>query len=231
MYISGKYTANDTMGGLIGDNYRVLLVMSRFGLGLGFGEKTIGEVCAQAGVDAPTFLAVANLQTGHTVSASSADAPSLGALLDYLHSSHDYFLGFRLPAIRTSLEAVLAGADEGLGGAVLRYFDEYVGEVRTHMDYEESTVFPYVRALIAGQRTKGYSISVFSSHHDHVEARLAEFKRILLKYYPAQSTNEMNGVLFDIFNCEDDLASHNEVEDRLFVPAIEALEANKPVRL
>ena len=34
----------------------------------------------------------------------------------------------------------------------------------------------------------------------------------------------MNAVLFDIFNCEKDLASHNMVEDHLFVPAVLQLE-------
>ena len=34
----------------------------------------------------------------------------------------------------------------------------------------------------------------------------------------------MNAVLFDIFNCEKDLASHNAVEDYLFVPAVLQLE-------
>ena len=34
----------------------------------------------------------------------------------------------------------------------------------------------------------------------------------------------MNAVLFDIFNCEKDLVSHNEVEDYLFVPAVLQLE-------
>ena len=34
----------------------------------------------------------------------------------------------------------------------------------------------------------------------------------------------MNAVLFDIYNSEKDLASHNEVEDYLFVPAVLQLE-------
>ena len=34
----------------------------------------------------------------------------------------------------------------------------------------------------------------------------------------------MNAVLFDIYNCEKDLASHNAVEDYLFVPAVLQLE-------
>ena len=61
-------------------------------------------------------------------------------------------------------------------------------------------------------------------HHDQVEAKLAELKRIIIRYYPSGSTNELNGVLFDIFTCERDLASHNDIEDRLFIPAIKRLE-------
>ena len=34
----------------------------------------------------------------------------------------------------------------------------------------------------------------------------------------------LNDVLFDIFACERDLASHNYIEDHLFVPAVEELE-------
>ena len=34
----------------------------------------------------------------------------------------------------------------------------------------------------------------------------------------------MNAVLFDIFTCEQELASHGQVEDRLFVPAVYQLE-------
>ena len=51
------------MSELVGDNYSVLLVMSRFGIALGFGEKNIGEVCRQNGVDACTFLTVVNFLT------------------------------------------------------------------------------------------------------------------------------------------------------------------------
>ena len=41
---------------LVCDRYPVLLIMSRFGIALGFGDKTIGEVCLDSGVDTATFL-------------------------------------------------------------------------------------------------------------------------------------------------------------------------------
>ena len=36
-----KYRATDKMSDLICDNYSLLMVMSRFGLSLGFGDKTV----------------------------------------------------------------------------------------------------------------------------------------------------------------------------------------------
>ncbi|MDL2319857.1 hemerythrin domain-containing protein [Alistipes sp. OttesenSCG-928-B03] len=224
MHRIGKYGAEDSMSGLISDNYRILLVMSRFGIGLGVGNKGIGEVCRDNGVDTTTFLAVVNMVLDEDgVSPARPEDISLGALLSYLHNSHDYFLEFRLPAIRSKLAEVV-GTGNDLDRAIVAYFDEYVAEVDRHMKHEEDVVFPYVRALLAGQAPAGYTIGEFSRHHDQVEARLTEFKNIIIKYYPAASTNEINGVLFDIFNCENDLASHNMIEDRLFVPAIEMLE-------
>lgn len=71
-----------------------------------------------------------------------------------------------------------------------------------------------------------YSIAIFRKRHDQVEAKLTELKNILIKYYPASSSNELNSVLFDIFTCEQDLASHNYIEDYLFIPVIQKLEYN-----
>lgn len=224
MHRLGKYNASDRMSDMVCENYSILLVMSRFGIALGFGDKTIGQVCRQSGVDTGTFLTVVNLLLEEEEPRRPQDYEfSLEALMRYLHNSHDYFLDFRLPAIRRMLiEAMDCRIDASL--AILRYWDEYVGEVEKHMLYEEVTVFPYVACLLEGRPAGGYNIGIFRSRHDQVEARLTELKNIIIKYYPARSTNEMNAVMHDIFSCERDLASHNYIEDNLFVPAVEALE-------
>lgn len=223
-----RYRTSDKMSDLVTGNYRVLLAMSRFGIGLGFGDKTIGEVCAENGVDAGTFLAVADMMLGGGDAEGYTVSPE--SLVMYLHNSHDYFLDFRLPKIRRDLVGILGHPQDDLTKAVVDYFDEYAAEVCRHMMYEEETVFPYVRSLLKGERNARYSIAVFQKHHDQVEERLREFKNILIKYYPSKSTNELNSLLFDIFNCEYDLRSHNEIEDRLFVPVILGLEQKTPAR-
>ncbi len=66
MYKQGKYTETDKMSDLICENYPMVLVMSRFGIDLGFGEKNIGDVCRQNEVDSCTFLTVVNFLTEET---------------------------------------------------------------------------------------------------------------------------------------------------------------------
>lgn len=210
---------------LVCDRYPVLQVMSRFGISLGFGDKTIAEVCEENKVDTATFLAVVNLLTPGAGAEHAGDV-SVRSLTDYLHNSHGYFLDFRLPAIRRKLIEAVDCSLNDVSFAIMRYFDEYVAEVNKHMAYEEQTVFPYVESLLAGKKNEGYSIDIFRRHHDQVEVRLRELKNIIIKYYPAGGTNELNGVLYDIFTCEQELSSHNAVEDEIFIPAVERLAAD-----
>ena len=221
-----KYKATDKMIDLISDNYSLLQVMSRFGLSLGFGDKTVKEVCEMNGVDCATFLAVVNFMAeGFSRLGDGADDLSIPALVDYLRQAHAYFLDFCLPAIRRKLIEAIDCSEKDISFLILKFFDEYMREVRKHMEYEERTVFKYVDALMQGNAPKNYQISTFSKHHDQVGERLTELKNIIIKYCPAKAnTNLLNAALFDIYACEEGLESHCHVEDFLFVPAIMKVE-------
>ncbi|MDR0426995.1 MAG: hemerythrin domain-containing protein [Dysgonamonadaceae bacterium] len=221
------------MSDLICDTYPMLLVMSRFGIALGFGDKTIAEVCTDNKVDTKTFLAVVNVFTnddGNKQKQTQEHDFSIHALIVYLKKSHSYFLDFKLPSIRRKLIEAIDHSNNDIALAIIRYYDEYVAEVRKHMMYEEEIVFPYVESLLNEKESDEYSIDIFCKKHDDVEAKLAELKNIIIKYYPSKSTNELNNALFDIFSCANDLAYHNRVENKLFVPAIKEAEAELNIK-
>lgn len=229
MYKIGEYKETDSMSELICENYPMLLVLSRFGIALGFGDKSIKEVCLENSVDANTFLAVVNLLIAEEREVvKNLQDVSVRSLIMYLKNSHTYFLDFRLPLIRRKLiEAIDCSNENAVAMVIIRYYDEYVAEVRRHMMYEEETVFPYVEGVLDGVTSHKYSIDIFSKHHDKVEAKLSELKNIIIKYYPAKTSNELNSVMFEIFSCAQDLASHNDIEDYLFVPVIREMESLK----
>lgn len=227
MHKIGRYGETDKMSDLVADHYSMLLVMHRFGIAMGIGEKNIREVCRLNGVDCDTFLTVVNfLLDENGMLPNVSKCLSVETLTDYLQRSHDYFLNFRLPHIRRKLKEAIAGCPDDVAFVILKFFDEYASEVNKHMQYEEKIVFPYVRSLVRGEKGLKYNIGIFRKKHDQIDLKLNELKNILIKYYPGPSSNLLNSVLFDIFSCEKDLASHCMMEDRLFVPAI--LEIEKP---
>lgn len=217
------------MSDLITSHYKMLFVMSRFGIPLGFGDKTIKEVCGENNIDVTTFLVIVGILLENT-NYRDIDSKkiSLQEIITYLKNSHDYFLNFRLPDIREKLYNILKQdkneLSNELSNAIIFYFDEYIAEVKKHMEYENTMVFPYIESLINKSKIKNYNINIFARQHNHVEERMTEFKNIIIKYYPAKSTNKINSVLFDIFVCEEDLFSHICIEDRLLVPIVQTLE-------
>ncbi|MCM1041118.1 MAG: hemerythrin domain-containing protein [Bacteroides sp.] len=221
-----RYTEDDKMCALVCSNHYMLFVLSRFGIPMGFGDATIGEVCRKNRIDVPTFLAVVNLSLSGRL---DRDAGKIDlnpeAIVRYLHNSHEYFLNYRLPTLRANLSEVICGKDQqDVVVVVMRFFDEYAAEVKKHMQYEEKTVFPYIRALVQGKADSGYHIEIFRKQHNQIESRLTELRDILLKYYAGKTGHEFNATLFDIFTCAEDLRQHNTLEDVLLVPLIERIE-------
>jgi regulator of cell morphogenesis and NO signaling len=219
------YLPDDRLSDLAENDYRTLLTMSRFGIGLGFGDQSILQACSSHGVDTDTFIAVLS-----TVFDSDDTPPhdiskvSPAGLIDYLSSAHVYYLDTRLPAIRRELIEVWDGPENDLSRALIHYFDDLVDDIEKHVRREERELFPYVRMLADGQPVNTLPSDRLTAKHSPIKARLAELRRILIKYYPVRDSNRMNDVLFNIHIWEHDMTSHIKVEDLLLYPVIKNLE-------
>ena len=232
MKLYTNYKATDHMSDVIADEPSLLQMMTRFGIPLGFGEQTVQQVCEAHHVDTLTFLAVANfIKNGSRGAAEQIADLSVSCLTDYLKQAHTYFLDFQLPTIRRKLlEAIDCSPDNEVSYLILKFYDDYMGEVRKHMQYENRKVFTYVEELLQGRRSADYSIKQFARGHGNIDQKLQELKNIIIKYYtPAGQAELLNNVLFNIFTCEHDLRVHCEVEEDIFVPAVEILESKVQV--
>ena len=220
------YEPDDKMILLIRDNYSILQTLSAFGISLGFGDKTVRDVCQDQNVDTYTFLAVVNFAINGYRDYDDADRLSIPTLIKYLKASHAYFLDFQLPFMRKALVAAL-DENDNLARLILKLYDEYAQSIRSHMQYEEKMVFPYVDSLLNNKAQGNYDIETFSKHHGQTDVKLRELKNIIIKYLPSDGlhNNQLTSVLYDIYNNEEWLLHHGQVEDEIFVPAIRRLEA------
>ena len=183
------------------------------------------QVCEAQNVDTNTFLFIVNFTVNNSNDWDDLDKLSIPTLLQYLKSSHVYYLDYELPTIRKELIAAV-DPNDNLAKLIIKLFDEYAKTIAKHMSYEEKTVFSYVEVLLNGKTTDDYNIETFSKHHRQTEEQLGEIKDIIVKYLPTdtQRNNQLAAALFDIYNCEEWLTQHAKVEDYIFIPVIRNLE-------
>lgn len=217
-----SYKLTDKMRDLVKDNSALILVMGRFGISLGFGDKSVREVCRMHHVNENTFLEVVNFVSNKDYNYELISLPSL---IGYLKQAHEYYLDFNLPNIRRKLiEAIDCSGTDELAMLILKFYDEYVTEVRKHMEYENDMVFSYVEQLSQGFLNRNFTISNFAGKHTPIGYKLKELKDIIIRYYPEKNNYQLNQVLLEIILSEQDLTSHCMIEDKLFVPAVKLIE-------
>lgn len=188
-------------------------VISRFGLQMGVGEQTIAQACEAHHVHTPTFLAVINYKISkHPAQLADIDIPTLQ---NYLRNAHTYFLDFRLPYLRRSLiEALIpAGAENRIPMLILRCYDEFAEEIRTHIEHENEGLF-----------------EEHARDDQRITDKLTEIKNLIIKYYPSSSiaqkgtvTYTLISVMSDLWHTEQDFADHCAIEDNILRPALSAM--------
>lgn len=220
-----KFTENSKLGDVLTEHYQILLLLSRFGISLGFGDKTVKAVCDDNGVDCRTFLAVCNyVASGDSSYYHDIDIKSM---MRFLRLAHKYYLEFLLPELRAKLVNIIGPLpDEKFSSLAIKLFDSYCDEVRKHLEYEDKVLFDYTGRLVDGEANMpALSLAAFIKQHDNIDTQLFELKNAMIRYYPAgDNLREVNQVLYDIFAFEDDLKSHCDIEGNLFIPAVVALE-------
>lgn len=212
------YKPTDKVSDLMAHEEDAIQIISRFGLEMGVGDQTIAQVCETHNVHTSTFLAVVNYKVfQQRAIPADIDIPTLQR---YLNNAHTYFLDFRLPRLRRALIEAIIPADQNtkIPGLILRCYDEFVDEIRTHIEHENAGLFEE------------------HAHDDQrITDKLSEIKNLIIKYYPSPvSTNpspityQLISVMSDLWHTERDFADHCAIEDDILRPALAQLRARKP---
>lgn len=205
------YKSTDKICDLIAHEEDAIQIISRFGLEMGVGEMTIDQACEAHNVHTPTFLAIVNYKVFHQqVQLDDIDVPTLQR---YIQHAHTYFLDFRLPRLRRSLIEAIIPADPAtkIPGLILRCYDEFVDEIRTHIEHENEGRY---------------------DEHEHDDQRitdkLTEIKNLIIKYYPGTSSQQITylliSVMSELWHTEQDFADHCAIEDDILRPALTRIQ-------
>ncbi len=207
------FTGRMKMADMIASNYDLILMLPRFGIHLGFGEKSVKEVCRDYGVDDHFFLTVCNIYTFDDYRPDDEEAARIDNRLvaEHLRASHRYYLEERLPHLQNHLDHITENA--GHSGEILRkYYADYCREVREHVRREEKNL----TQMLEGTPTVNEH---YLKSHDNIRDKLSDLTQIIYKYLPGERlTEEMMELVFDILQLSRDLEKHAMIEELLLQP-------------
>jgi regulator of cell morphogenesis and NO signaling len=221
-------------------NYHLLMIISRFGINLGFGDKSIRQLCKEYNIDVDFFLEIVNsYHFKNYFPEKQLQGFSVKLIIDYLRKSHEYYIQIKLPQIALLLDQ-LSGLTGSIAGQPLQlidqFFKEYKKELEIHIKREEDKVYPYIFMVENSfvnktpdqyivDHIRQYSMDDFENEHDNVEDKLLDLKNLLIKYLPVPvDSNLSQAILFELFRLEADLRDHARIEDKVLVPKVKYME-------
>lgn len=213
------FTPRTKMADLIAANHTLILVIPRFGIPLGFGEKSVQEVCGQCGMPVDFFLLVCNLYTfdDYLPDSTQLQTVDMSHLVPYLEASHRYYLNERLPHISRHLARVADHAGPRYGDVLRKFIEGYRQDVEAHFSLEEKELFPYVSTAGSSAHIPQ---EVLRSHSELVE-KLSDLPQIIYKYLPADGmVEELSELLFAILQLTSDLEKHALIEEKVLLPVV-----------
>jgi regulator of cell morphogenesis and NO signaling len=224
----------------IHQNIFLLPVLNRFGIQLGFGNKTVEQICTEQGINIQFFLEIVNsfLDKDYFPQSELQLFP-LSLIIDYITRSHTFYTKFKLPQIDGMINKLLENANAANKKSyklIQEFFSEYSSELIEHIEKEEKYVHPYILKIDEAYRKKAItkdiiekvktdSIKKYVDDHDNVEDKLFDLKNLIIRYLPpADDYTLSNAILYDLFRLERDLNDHARIEEKVLVPKVQQLE-------
>ena len=220
-------------------NYMLIPVIHRFGIELGFGDKTITEVCEENNVDLNFFLQFVNAYHSQDYFPDEKlQNISVHEIISYLKMTHTSYLDNAVTDIEQKIKRIeLEGKEDNKYITLIKnFFEGYKLELTEHITREEDVVFPYVLTVDEIIKTKSFSektkkifeefsIEEYKEDHDDVEEKLMDLLTIMTKYVtPPSNVALYHSIIHDLFRLKEDLNYHARIENKVLIPKIFSME-------
>jgi regulator of cell morphogenesis and NO signaling len=233
------FNENSKLASVILKDHSLLPVINRLGIQLGFGDKTIRDICEEKGIDLKFFIETINVfhYEAYFPEKRLLDFP-VSVVIDYLVKTHQYYIEYLIPENDRLIELFLDNNPDEIAenDLVGKFYKKFKEEFVIHIEFEEKVMFPYILELkdvigdpesrtIFRQKYPDYSISGFEKEHSNMDDKMDDLKNIIIKYLPPNyDQNCGNAFLSNLFLFEKDLKNHSRIEDHILIPKVKQLE-------
>ena len=225
------------MADIIHLDYHLLSVLYRFKINLGFGEKSVEQICKENNVNPDFFLEIANAFIDKDYFPDDElQNFSLSIIIDYLKATHRYYIEEKIPELENLFQILTNNGTSNNLKMIQQFFEKYLDEFHKHINREEQTVYPYILQLekdFTREKTTAeflklleqYTITNYETEHDDIEEKLFDLKNILIKYIPPMDDYHLiHQILSKLFRLEKDINDHSHIEDKVLIPKVKKME-------
>ncbi len=193
------------MADVLAEHNELIPVLNRFGIRLGVGDKTIGQLCEEYNLNPDFILTVLNVYLNERYlpdkELSLFDATLIA---DYFKRAINNYTQELVPNIEKHLNAFIAlsGSDNGELSVLQTVLEELKNQLVSHLksEVEFDTAFP--------------------------DELLHDLKTILIKHVSGKyNQNLCYAVIFSIHSLEKDLIIHNRLQKKILKPKIKELNS------
>lgn len=187
---------------VVEENHQLIPVINRFGIKLGLGDKTIGEICKSNNINTEFFLAILNTFLNEDYfPEKKLQKFDIELVVKYIKQTDAYLIHGQLHNLEKHLNAFLSMSDAN--NAQLKLIS------RLFCEFKEELIDQIERGMVKG---------------DTPLALLTDLKSIIIKHISGNFNENMcYAVIFTIDSFQKDLEKHNRIREKILKPMLEEL--------
>jgi regulator of cell morphogenesis and NO signaling len=228
-------TNEDKLANVLQNHSKLIAVASCLGIELGFGDKSIREICADHKIDVDFCVVLLNtVSTERYYPMQPLQAVGALQLVGYLRKTHEHYRRTQLPAVQVSIDQLAAS------GAISKHlqlaeqtFTEAHHELLRYFSDMEDLLFAHVQHLYdccvlqaSGQAPPDeaappINFSVLQQRYRMTCAKLHDTNGLLIKYLTGDFDRALrNATIYHIADIESDLRCYLRIQELLLLPAM-----------
>lgn len=210
------YNKESRLSDAILEHPQLIPVINRLGVELGMGDRTIGAICLEKGIDADFFLSVVNtFLDSEYFPVNARGTFTLGKTIEYLRLTALFYCKVQLPNIRRHFSSLTerSGGDNNLG-FLRSFFDDTAERIEALAAADERGLYP---SLQRGADVIAVRESVES--HKEIETRLQDLLHLFVAHLRGEcDRNLCTAVVSAIFTLSIDYRQNNRIRRRILLP-------------
>jgi regulator of cell morphogenesis and NO signaling len=233
------FNENSKLASVIQKDHSLLPVINRLGVKLGFGDRTIRNICEENRIDLNFFVETINVfhHEAYFPEKRLLDF-SVSMVIEYLVKTHKYYIDYMMPENDRLIELFLSTSNSSNteNDLIRKFYAKFKEEFLIHINFEEHEMFPFIlelNSVIENPETRqqfstkypSFSVSSFEKEHSAMDDKMDDLTNIIIKYLPPNyDQNRGNAFLSNLFLFEKDLKNHSRIEDHILIPKVKQLE-------